>query len=49
MKRFKLPRHAQKFLSIHDPIANLFHRPHNTLSAIDHRAARAKAFVAWAK
>jgi putative transposase len=49
MKRFKSPRHVQKFLSIHDPIANLFHFPRNTLSAIDYRAARAKAFAAWAE
>ena len=47
MKRFKSPRHAQKFLSVHDQIANLFHFPRNTLSAIDYRAARAKALAAW--
>jgi putative transposase len=47
MKKFKSPRHVQKFLSIHDQIANLFHFPRNTLSAIDYRAARAKAFAAW--
>ncbi|HYD63939.1 IS6 family transposase [Azospirillum sp.] len=35
-KRFQSPRHVQRFLSIHDPIANLFH------------AARAQAFEAWA-
>jgi transposase-like protein len=25
MKRFKSQRHLQRFISIHDPIANLFH------------------------
>jgi putative transposase len=47
MKRFKSPRHIQRFLSIHDQIANLFHFPRNNLPAIDHRIARAKAFSAW--
>ncbi|MEJ2228064.1 MAG: hypothetical protein P8Y67_07485 [Alphaproteobacteria bacterium] len=46
---FKSLRHVQKFLSIHNQIANLFHCPCNTLSAINHRAARAKAFAAWAE
>jgi hypothetical protein len=27
MKRFKSTRHLQRFVSIHDPIANLFHIP----------------------
>jgi hypothetical protein len=27
MKQFKSPRHLQRFVSIHDPIANLFHNP----------------------
>jgi Transposase and inactivated derivatives len=27
MKRFKSPRQVQKFLSIHDQVANLFHFP----------------------
>ena len=29
MKRFKSARHVQRFVSIHDPIANLFHFPRN--------------------
>ena len=49
MTRFKSPRHARKFLSIHDQFANLFHFPRNAFSAIDCRAARAKAFSAWAE
>jgi putative transposase len=47
VKRFKSPRQVQKFLSIHDQVANLFHFPRNKLSAIDYRAARAQAFSAW--
>jgi hypothetical protein len=44
---FKWPRQVQKFLSIYDQVANLFHFPRNKLSAIDYRAARAQAFSAW--
>jgi putative transposase len=39
---------VQRFLSIHDPIANLFHLPRNRLSATNYRAARAQAFATWA-
>ena len=49
MKRFKSPRQVQKFLSIHDQVANLFHLPRNRLSAIDYRAARARAFASWSE
>ena len=41
MKRFKSPRQVQKFLSIHDQVANLFHFPRNRTSTTDHRVARA--------
>src|SRR5215207_9712455 len=44
MKRFKSAGQAQRFLSIHDQVANLFHRPANT-TASDRRRARAWAFV----
>lgn len=37
MKRFKSTRQLQRFDSIHDPIANLFHFPRHNLSASDHR------------
>ena len=43
MRRFKSPRLVQMFLSIHDQVANLFHLPRNQLSAIDYRAAGARA------
>jgi putative transposase len=47
MKRFKPAGQAQRFLSVHDQVANLFRRPANT-NAADHRLARAWAFQAWA-
>jgi putative transposase len=46
MKRFKSAGQAQRFLSVHDQVANLFHRPANTNSA-DHRKAQAQAFTTW--
>ena len=49
MKRFKSPRQVQKFLSIHDQVANLFHFPRNRISTTDHRVARAYAFATWAE
>ena len=49
MKRFKSAGQVQRFLSIHDPIANLFHVPRYRLSASTYRAARAQAFTTWAE
>ena len=49
MKRFKSPRQVQRFLSVHDPIANLFHLRRDHRPAADYRAARAQAFAAWAE
>ncbi len=48
MKRFKSAGQAQRFLSAHDQVANLFRRPVNT-TASDHRCARARAFQVWAE
>lgn len=48
MKRFKSARQVQRFLSIHDPIANLFHLRRHQLAAEDYRKARRAAFKAWA-
>ena len=48
MKRFKSAGQAQRFLSAHDQVANLFRRPANT-NAVDHRWARARAFQVWAE
>ena len=47
MKRFKSPRQVQRFFSIHDQVANLFHFPRYQLSATAHRTAPVAAFTAW--
>jgi putative transposase len=47
MTRFKSAGQAQRFLSVHDQVANLFRRPANT-NAGEHRRARAKTFTTWA-
>jgi putative transposase len=49
MKRYKSARQAQRFLSAHDQINNLFHLRRDHLNATEYRAARAKAFVVWAE
>ena len=49
MKRFKSPRHAQRFLSAHDGINNLFHLRRHCLPAHQYRAVRAQAFQTWAE
>ncbi|MBY3757047.1 IS6 family transposase [Azospirillum formosense] len=49
MKRFKSPRQVQRFLSIHDPINNLFHLRRDSRPASDYRTARAQAFATWAE
>jgi putative transposase len=46
MKRFKSAGQAQRFLSVHDQVANLFRCPAHT-NAADHRASRAQAFMIW--
>src|ERR671912_1995620 len=48
MKRFKSARQAQRFLSAHDQIANLFHLRRDDVSVSEYRAARARAFEVWA-
>jgi len=48
MKRFKSSRQAQRFLSIHDQIANLFHIPYpKSVTAKSRRASRKRAFSIW--
>ena len=49
MKRFKSPRHAQRFLSAHDEINNLFHLHRHHLPAHQYRAARTRAYQTWAE
>ena len=48
MKRFKSPRQAQRFLSVHDQVANLFHVPYPEKATAEHRrATRERAFAVW--
>ncbi len=49
MKRFKSPGQAQRFLSAHDGINNLFHLRRDHLPARQYRAARTQAFQTWAE
>jgi putative transposase len=49
MKRFKSPRQVQRFLSIHDQVANLFHFRRAKHSALEYRFARSQAFSTWAE
>jgi putative transposase len=49
MKRFKSAGQVQRFLSIHDPIANLFHLRRHQLSAANYRTAQGAAFETWAQ
>jgi putative transposase len=47
MNRFKSARHLQRFVSIHDPIANLHNFPRHAMSSSDYRALRSEAMAAW--
>jgi putative transposase len=47
MKRSRSARHAQRFLSAHHQINNLFLLPRHRMTATDYRAERAHAFDAW--
>lgn len=47
MKRFKSARHLQRFVSIHDPIANLVHIPRHDIPSAHHRELRATAIQLW--
>lgn len=47
MKRFKSRRQLQRFVSIHDPIANLFHIPRHDIPSNDHRDLRTAAMHMW--
>jgi len=49
MKRFKSTGQAQRFLSAHDQINNLFHLRRDHLPARQYRAARTQAFQTWAE
>ena len=47
MKRFKSAGHLQRFVSIHDPIANLFHIPRHDMASQHHRELRETAMRIW--
>ena len=49
MKRFKSPRQVQRFLSIHDQVANLFTRRPNQDTAASFHSALNQAFTTWAE
>ncbi len=49
MKRFKSARQAQRFLSIHNKINNLFYLRRDHVSAVQYRAARTRAFETWSE
>ena len=44
MKRFKSAGQAQRFLSAHDQINNLFHLRRDHVTASEYRTARTQAF-----
>jgi putative transposase len=48
MKRFKSAHQAQRFLSVHDQVANLFHIPYpESVTADFRRASHKQAFAVW--
>jgi putative transposase len=47
MGRFKSPRQAQRFLSVHDQTAIIFRPKRHRLSAAPYRQSRADAFSLW--
>jgi len=49
MKRFKSAGQAQRFLSAHDGISNLFQLHRHQTPATQYRAARTQAFQTWAE
>lgn len=49
MKRFNSPGQAQRSLSVHDGINNLFQLRRHNVPAVQYRAARLQAFLVWAE
>ncbi|MDB5526625.1 MAG: transposase [Rhizobium sp.] len=49
MKRFKSSRQLQRFVSIHDPIANPFDLPRHDIASSHHREFRDAAMRTWHK
>ncbi len=44
MMRFKSVRQAQRFLSVHYQVIDLFHLRRDQITAVQYRAVRARAF-----
>jgi putative transposase len=49
MKRFKSARHLQRFVSVHDPIANLFHIPRHHIPSHHYRELREATMQMWSE
>ena len=49
MKQFKSAGQAQRFLSAHDQINNLFHLRREHVTAAERRASRSEKFQIWAE
>lgn len=49
MKRFKSARQLQRFVSIHDPITNLFQIPRHDIPSHHYRELRAAAMQTWSE
>ena len=47
MRRFKSPAQAQRFLSVHGVVGNLFRVGRHLLRAVHYRTFRSRAFRAW--
>lgn len=47
MTRFNSPRQLQRFVSIHDPVANLFHLPRHEMPSASFREMRSLAMQNW--
>ncbi len=43
----KSPRHLQRVVFIHDPLANLFHLPRHEMTSAEFRELRSAALDAW--
>ena len=49
MRQFKSAGQAQRFLSAHDQINNLFHLGRAHVTTAEHRASRSQSFHLWAE
>lgn len=47
MKGFKSAQHLRRFVSIHDPVASLFHIPRHEISSGHHCELRTEAMQMW--